>query len=171
MSKQSEPPALQLYNRLKAIQLDRGWSNKQLAARAEISRNTIENWKTQPRSPRPGTVKAVASRLGIPYAEALRLAGIITSEDSPVSQRLAACVVEHDERTGHPTERANGIVSVTLEVNFKAPEPDGPPGGLRTQSEQIIWAMSEDPWPTRLARILVGRKLEETIADDEEGTE
>lgn len=48
----------------------------QLAEKAGVSRGTIDNWKTQPRSPHPATVKSVAERLDIDYFEALELAGI-----------------------------------------------------------------------------------------------
>jgi transcriptional regulator with XRE-family HTH domain len=164
MSEQPEAPARRLYNRLRTIQIENGWTNKQLAERAGISRNTIDNWKTQPRSPLPTTVKDVATRLGIPYAEALDLAGI-ELEDSPISRQLASRVAEHSDRMHQLTERTEGTVRLTLDVYVDGPEPETPPEGLRTQSERIIWAMTDDPWPVRAIRILAGRELEATLTD------
>ncbi|MGI5418699.1 helix-turn-helix transcriptional regulator [Actinomadura luteofluorescens] len=170
MTEQSEAPARPLYDRLRRIQLDKGWTNKQLADRAGISRGTIENWKTQPRSPLPSTVKDVAARLGIPYFEALALAGLALVDDEPINPaNRFRPPSEHDDRTGETTAGAGGkAVRLTVHVNPEDPEPEFPPGGLRNQSERIIWAMVDEPWQVRLAQILTGREVEASLTAREE---
>lgn len=101
MTEQTEAPARPLYDRLRRIQLDNGWTNKQLADRAGISRGTIDNWKTQPRPPLPSTVKDVADRLGIPYPEALALAGVPVAHVSQVRMEVPA---PPDEAAGDDDE-------------------------------------------------------------------
>ncbi|TDB83433.1 helix-turn-helix domain-containing protein [Actinomadura sp. KC216] len=159
MTEQTDAPARPLYDRLRRIQLDNGWTVVQLAEKAGVARGTIDNWKTQPRSPLPATVKDVAKKLGIPYREALALAGIETA-DSPVTLRLAERLAELDERLSVATEPSEGTVRLTVHVNPSEPEPDYPPGGLRNQAERIIWAMVDEPWQVRLAQILAGREAE-----------
>ena len=149
MTEQTEAPARPLYDRLRRIQLDQGWTNVQLAERAGISRGTIDNWKTQPRPPQPSTVKDVAERLGIPYQEALTLAGIAVG-DTPARPATEQA----------PTADDDGTVRLTVHVNPAEPEPDVPPGGLRTQAERIIWAMTDHPWQIRWAQIKAARDYE-----------
>lgn len=76
MTEQQSPPALPFYERVEQIRLDQGWTRVKLAHVANVSRGTIDSWKTQPRPPLAPTVVAVAERLGIDRDEALRLAGI-----------------------------------------------------------------------------------------------
>lgn len=148
MTEQTEAPARPLYDRLRRIQLDNGWTNVQLAEKADISRGTIDNWKTQPRSPLAATVKAVAERLGIPYPEALELAGIDVAPASGRGQAGRIDVAWSDD----------GAVELTVIVNPDEPEPEHPPGGLRDQVERIIWAIDE-PWHIRWAQIKARRAL------------
>lgn len=151
MTEQTRAPARPLYDRLRRIQIDRGWTNVQLAEKAGVSRGTIANWRTQPRPPLPTTVKDVAERLGIPYREALELAGIDVAEDAAVTrvrQRLADIDVTHAD------------VRLTVIVNPDDPEPDEPPGGFQNQAERVIWALTEYPWQLRWAQIKAARDLE-----------
>ena len=76
MTQQQSPPALPLYERVEQLRLEQGWTRVRLAQVANVSRGTIDSWKTQPRPPLAPTVVAVADRLGIDQDEALRLAGI-----------------------------------------------------------------------------------------------
>lgn len=76
MGDQKRAPARPLYDRLMQLMVANGWTTVQLAEKAGIARGTIDNWKDQPRSPLPSTVKSVAERLDIDYLEALQLAGI-----------------------------------------------------------------------------------------------
>jgi transcriptional regulator with XRE-family HTH domain len=76
MNQQQSPPALPLYERVEQLRLEQGWTRVKLAQSANVSRGTIDSWKTQPRPPLAPTVVAVADRLGIDRDEALRLAGI-----------------------------------------------------------------------------------------------
>jgi transcriptional regulator with XRE-family HTH domain len=164
MTEQTEAPARPLYDRLRRIQLKNGWTNKQLADRAGISRGTIDNWKTQPRSPLPSTVKDVAARLGIPYSEALSLAGVDLAEAQNM-ERVTRRLRELDEQIGEPPEDLGGnAVRLTVHVNPEDPEPEFPPGGLRSQAERIIWAMTDEPWQVRLAQILTGREVEASLS-------
>ncbi|WUH99575.1 hypothetical protein OHR68_39815 [Spirillospora sp. NBC_00431] len=75
-------------------------------------------------------------------------------------------------KTESPTPRADivwrpgqGAVELTVLVYTAGPEPEFPPGGLRTQAERIIWAMTDEPWQVRLARILAGRELEAAVPE------
>jgi transcriptional regulator with XRE-family HTH domain len=87
MGEQTGAPARPLYDRLKQIQLENGWTNVQLAQKAGIKRGTIDNWARQPRSPRPDTVKSVAENLNIDYLEALALAGITSAPSGQETAR------------------------------------------------------------------------------------
>lgn len=82
MRPHASPPARPLYDLVKRIQVEKGWTGVQLARNAGVDRGTIENWATQPRPPLAATIKGVAERLGIDYAEALELAGISPAEPS-----------------------------------------------------------------------------------------
>jgi len=75
--------ALPLHRRVKQEIALLGWTNTELHARSGVSRSTVEKWATQQQPPQPRTVNAVADALGIPRAEALRLAGILT--DAPLA--------------------------------------------------------------------------------------
>ena len=154
MTEQTRAPARPLYDRLRRIQLENGWTSKQLADRAGIARGTIDNWKTQPRSPLPSTVKDVAARLGIPYREALELAGIDVAETAQ-AERIRGRLAELDEALA-----SEGTVQLTVHVNPGEPEPSEPPGGFRSQAERIIWALTDYPWQLRLAQIQAARDLE-----------
>ncbi|MEV0660170.1 hypothetical protein ACIBI3_02145 [Actinomadura luteofluorescens] len=59
----------------------------------------------------------------------------------------------------------DGAVSLTVHVNPDDPEPEFPPGGLRSQAERIIWAMVDEPWQVRLAQILTGREVEASMSE------
>lgn len=84
MTKQEEDaPARPLYDEVERIRLDNGWTRTQVAKRAGVARGTIDNWRTQRRSPLAPTVKDVAERLGIDADRALRLAGILTPPPTP----------------------------------------------------------------------------------------
>lgn len=154
MTEQTEAPARPLYDRLRQIQLANGWTNVQLAEKAGIARGTIENWKTQPRTPMPATVKDVAERLDIPYPEALELAGI-AARGVHQERRLRERLAEEQEQL-QPAD--DGTVRLTVIVNPEDPEPDLPPGGLRDQVERIIWALDED-WTIRWAQIQARRAI------------
>lgn len=82
MSQHESAPARPLYDEVERIRLRNGWTRVQLAKKAGVGRNTIDNWRTQPRAPLAPTVKDVAERLGIAADLALRLAGITASEES-----------------------------------------------------------------------------------------
>lgn len=157
MTEQTEAPARPLYDRLRQIQLANGWTNVQLAEKAGIARGTIENWKTQPRSPMPATVKDVAERLDIPYSEALELAGI-AARGVHQGRRLRERIAQLDEKPEQPQPDEGGTFRLTVIVNAEDPEPDLPPGGLRDQVERIIWAIDE-PWPIRWAQIQARRAI------------
>lgn len=86
MSQQEDGPARPLYDAVEETRIRRGWTKVQLARRLGMNRGTVENWKTQPRPPQPGTVRAVAERLGLDPDRALRLAGILPVEE-PEPQR------------------------------------------------------------------------------------
>jgi transcriptional regulator with XRE-family HTH domain len=163
MTEQTEAPARPLYDRLRRIQLEKGWTNKQLADRAGISRGTIDNWKTQPRSPLPSTVKDVAARLKIPYSLALELAGIDPGEQAELD-RMRERIDDLSRVLGTQPDTPGNTVRLTVHVNPEDPEPDFPPGGLRNQAERIIWAMTDEPWQVRLAQILTGREVEASLS-------
>lgn len=69
-------PAAPWYDRVIAELAQQGQSKSWLNRRSGVSRATIENWATQPKAPQAGTVAAVADVLGIPRAEAAKLAGL-----------------------------------------------------------------------------------------------
>ncbi|MGI5162786.1 helix-turn-helix domain-containing protein [Spirillospora sp. CA-253888] len=97
MSEQQSAPARALYERVEEIRLTRGWSKVRLARELQMNRGTIENWRTQPRSPQTTTVKEVADRLGIPYREALSLAGIVAAEVSAALPSLEVSASTDDD--------------------------------------------------------------------------
>jgi hypothetical protein len=84
-----------------------------------VGRNTIDNWRTQPRAPLAPTVKDVAERLGIDADLALRLAGITGSEQPPttatepdlndVVERMTALAEEVKELRQRDAEREQKI--------------------------------------------------------------
>jgi transcriptional regulator with XRE-family HTH domain len=122
MSQHESAPARPLYDEVERIRLRNGWTKVQLAKRAGVGRNTIDNWRTQPRAPLAPTVKDVAERLGIDADLALRLAGIAEPEPSDrFHEAIAATnamldVIEKDPRlrkrlreimsagSGHPAD-------------------------------------------------------------------
>lgn len=88
MSQHESAPARPLYDEVERIRLRNGWTRIQLAKKAGVGRNTIDNWRTQPRAPLAPTVKDVAERLGIDADLALRLAGIVGGEQpGPVTAK------------------------------------------------------------------------------------
>lgn len=89
MSQHEEAPARPLYDEVERIRLRNGWTKVQLAKRAGVGRNTIDNWRTQPRAPLAPTVKDVAERLDIDPEMALRLAGIVSMNKPTPRERLA----------------------------------------------------------------------------------
>lgn len=58
-----------------------------------------------------------------------------------------------------------GTIKLTIQMNPAGSEPESPPGGLRTQAERIIWAMTDEPWQIRLAQILAGREIEAAVPE------
>lgn len=95
MSQHESAPARPLYDEVERIRLRNGWTKVQLAKRAGVGRNTIDNWRTQPRAPLAPTVKDVAERLGIAADLALRLAGITGSPQPPAAEVRVR--PDHDE--------------------------------------------------------------------------
>ena len=86
MSDTARGIAYRFYERVELERAIRGWSSSRLHAETGVSRSTIAKWRTQPNPPLPGTVNAVADKLGIGREEALRLAGVL----SDARERLAA---------------------------------------------------------------------------------
>lgn len=93
---QRSAPARPLWDRIQAVCAERGWNTVRLERETGIPRQTINKWKTAPRSPQAATVNPVARVLDIKLEEALRLAGILPSEEEP---ERTATVEELAERT------------------------------------------------------------------------
>lgn len=82
-------PARPLWDRIQTLCASRGWSGVRLERETGVSRQTVNKWRTQPRPPQAATVNAVATVLGIPLEDALRLAGILPGEEQPPSEEPA----------------------------------------------------------------------------------
>ena len=78
---QRSAPARPLWDRIQTVCAERGWNAVRLERETGVSRQTIAKWKTAPRAPQAATVNTVARVLGIDLTEALRLAGVIPSEE------------------------------------------------------------------------------------------
>lgn len=76
MTSSEAAPARPLWERIEKIRIQRGLTWVQVSRMSGVNRQTITNWKTQPRPPQPQTVAEVADALEIDREEALQLAGI-----------------------------------------------------------------------------------------------
>jgi transcriptional regulator with XRE-family HTH domain len=99
--------AFPLYERVERERVLRGWSSTQMEDKTGVARQTVGKWRTNPMTPQPGTVNAVADALGIDREEALRLAGILTSgipEDAPLCsferETLDSRILSPDQQAG-----------------------------------------------------------------------
>lgn len=86
MEQQRSAPARPLWDRIQFESATRGWSSVRLERETGVSRTTINKWKTQPRPPQAATVNTVAGVLGIDPVEALRLAGILPTDEPPIER-------------------------------------------------------------------------------------
>lgn len=113
MADQARGIAYRLFERVNIERAEQGWTWTRLQERSGVARSTIYSWAKIITPPQPGTVNAVADVLGIPRAEALTLAGILTDGaqweclfeaflaeriSDPVQLRLR---VEAHRRVGH----------------------------------------------------------------------
>lgn len=69
-------PALPFFQLVEATLAERGQTKTWLSQRSGVTRTTLNNWRTKPRSPQASSVLAVADTLGIDRQKALRLAGL-----------------------------------------------------------------------------------------------
>jgi hypothetical protein len=102
--------------------------------------------------PKQLTARALDDWLGWPHGEVERL----LAGDEPT-------IVNGDAPTPAPPGSRGERVQLTMIVNTEEPEPDYPPGGLRNQSERIIWAMSDVPWQVRSAQIQAAREVQAAL--------
>lgn len=121
MSEQQSAPARPLYDLIERIRIREGWTKVQVARHLGMNRGTIENWKTQPRSPQATTVKDVANRLGIDYDEALALAGItggVTVNTADATRDLEL-IEELEGKTTDEIIDAAEAIAATTEATLK----------------------------------------------------
>jgi transcriptional regulator with XRE-family HTH domain len=104
MADQPRGTANALFERVNSARAEQGWTWTRLQERSGVARSTIYSWAKIQTPPQPQTVNAVADVLGIPRAEALRLAGILSEAippDAPVctfeQEILAAGTAVSDE--------------------------------------------------------------------------
>lgn len=69
-------PALPFLQLVEAALAERGQTKTWLSQRSGVTRTTLNNWRSKPRSPQASSVLAVADTLGIDHKKALRLAGL-----------------------------------------------------------------------------------------------
>lgn len=69
-------PALPFLQLVEATLAERGQTKTWLSQRSGVTRATLNNWRTKPRSPQASSVLAVADVLDIDHQKALRLAGL-----------------------------------------------------------------------------------------------
>lgn len=125
MSPQQSAPALPLYERVEQLRIAKGWSKVQLAQRLGLNRGTIENWRIQPRSPQAATVREVATRLDIDYAEALELAGITVEEARPIGatkRKALGTAYETDQAMPITPRRESRITDEEIRTSGLKPE-------------------------------------------------
>lgn len=76
-------PARPLFELVEQTLARQGKTKTWLSGRANVSRATLNNWRTAPRTPQAASVLAVADVLGIDHEKALRLAGLPSSDSPP----------------------------------------------------------------------------------------
>lgn len=134
MSEQQDAPARPLYERIEGIRVREGWTKTQMARHLRMNRGTIENWKTQPRSPLASTVKDIATRLGIDHDEALRLAGVVPQSASAIIETAGTIGLSRSYPIGTAEERDEagsgqgtvGVIDFGLSDDPPFPNPEGP---------------------------------------------
>jgi transcriptional regulator with XRE-family HTH domain len=134
-----------------------GLSDADLARLAGKSRSQVNRWSRAENQPGFDGLRTLATNLareGYP-AEIVNLAGDL----------IRAAGYSTESAGAPPVPDAEGAVRLTVIVNPEDPEPDFPPGGLRSQAERIIWAMTDEPWQVRLAQILTGREVEASMSE------
>jgi transcriptional regulator with XRE-family HTH domain len=97
MADQPRGIAIRLFERVNSERAGQGWTWTRLQERSGVARSTIYSWARIPTPPQPGTVNAVADVLGIPRAEALELAGILSGvipDDAPLCTFERALLTE-----------------------------------------------------------------------------
>lgn len=80
-------PAKPFLDLVEATLAERGQSKTWLSQRSGVTRTTLNNWRSKPRSPQASSVIAVADTLGIDRQKALRLAGL--PANPPTTEDLA----------------------------------------------------------------------------------
>lgn len=94
-------PARPLWDRLEHERSIKGWGVKELAERARLQRSVIYRLKTGTRPPWPETVVALADAIGIPRAEAVKLAGLTPDSDTRPDdneRKIMALQIPDDEK-------------------------------------------------------------------------
>jgi hypothetical protein len=81
MGQQRSAPARPLWDRITFECATRGWNTVRLERETGIPRQTINKWRTQPRTPHAENVNTVARVLDIDPVEALQLAGILPADE------------------------------------------------------------------------------------------
>ena len=71
-----DAPARPFLELVEAALASQGKTKTWLSQRSQVSRATINNWRTAPRTPHAANVLSVADALGIDRDKALRLAGL-----------------------------------------------------------------------------------------------
>ena len=89
MTREAYPPARPWYNFILREIAQRSWTKTELSDRSGVARTTIDNWRTNRRSPTDGTVNDVADVLGIDRAAAHDLAGVIDPGAGPEIESAA----------------------------------------------------------------------------------
>ncbi|WP_433465743.1 helix-turn-helix domain-containing protein [Spirillospora sp. CA-128828] len=137
---------------LKQLREQAGLSDADLARLAGKSRSQVNRWSRAENQPNYDGLRSLV--------ENLTEEGYPTEIVDLASDLLRAAGYGTDTAEPPPAPDAEGAVRLTVIVNPEEPEPDYPPGGLRSQAERIIWAMVDEPWQVRLAQILAGREAE-----------
>lgn len=68
-----------LAQHIRSAREKRGWTQEQLAVRADVSRSTIQNLETGRRQPHRGSLKRIAEALGVDIAD------LIPGEEAPLT--------------------------------------------------------------------------------------
>lgn len=147
MADATSPPAQPWYRRVVYEAALRGWTKAELCKRAGVARSTVDKWETNPQKPQSKSVNAVADKLGIPRAEALKLAGIIAPAPDPAQDEIPKELLDaYGQKiadvilgtVSDPAERRL-LYQRLMEVRGGDPEPppttgpgaETPPGGIQ----------------------------------------
>jgi len=114
MTDETPGVAYDLWLRVRAEQASRGWTDVELQRRSGIPRGTVDRLRRGKRVPQARVVNALADALGIPRAEAARLAGLVPEGPAPAAGQVSVREAIQQDPTYTDEERAVLLALVDL---------------------------------------------------------